>query len=147
MKKSEAKIDPSPIAVVGKIAGINGTPNDAGFYTSAGTSYNIQCSIPKQGVTLFERQVPQFRLWTDDTEINAARLLGVCVFGVKIGREVRWFFSEPVATTDCQTQVTQDGGALFIQGSSSTPAGVPSTPSTPTDPNVTPTPTPDIGIN
>lgn len=94
--------------VTGKITNVEGRitlPDGVQGYTTASVRYTIVATIPDVSAPVeFVGQVPEIRLWPDDQEIDAARLLNTSCIGVMINNDVRWHFFEPPAIGGCAVE-------------------------------------------
>lgn len=93
----------NPEIVVGKIVAVvlSGNTNDNTTRTDR-VFYDIATRLPGGfGVQIFERQVPQVRLWPVDMELDIERMNGVSVIGFKYGAEIRWHFYEAPKIFSC----------------------------------------------
>lgn len=111
----------NPEIIVGKIRNVVITGN--GTARTDTVFYDIIARIPGgTAVQVFERQVPQVRLWPADMELDVDRMVGISVIGFKYGRDIRWHFYECPLVAGCITPPTGPGVAPgIIPGTIGTP--------------------------
>lgn len=129
--------DAQPQPVIGRIVAVRGVRNADGFYPAQTVSYDIDATISGSGVVRFTKQVPQIRLFTGDTEIDAARLIGCACFGFSVMNQIRWDFYEPPALGGCGSPTFRPGIAGVPSDMSGTPDIGPTTPVGMPSPNIT----------
>ena len=106
----------NPEIIVGKIVRVflSGDANDNTTRTDR-VFYDIATRLPGGfGVQVFERQIPQVRLWPVDMELDIERMNGVSVIGFKYGKDIRWHFYEAPKIFSCIEPPTQAPGSTPI---------------------------------
>ena len=106
----------------GIIIAATGRSGETGAYTTASVRYTIKAALKESSsMVTIPNQVPSVRLWPDDHEIDADKLIGTYVVGFSIGNRIFWLFYEPPIIAGCVTPPIQPLIDSIIPGTIGTP--------------------------